>query len=137
MNGDKTSSLENSREITDFQNLTINFDEIKLSENELKLLEKQNSRIVADFKGILYYYIYIHSFCNLIIDLDRYKSKPVFCYMWLSLWVIQWGILGVKLLNKTINAIYPNGFTNILNKGLLDCVTNDTKIIYIYKMYFY
>ena len=60
MNGDKDTSSENSREITDFQNLTINFDEIKLSENELKLLEKQNSRIVADFKGILSYYIYIY-----------------------------------------------------------------------------
>ena len=80
MNNVKTTSLENSREIADFQNLMINFDEIKLSENELRLLEKQNSRIVADFKGILSYYIYINSFCNFIIDLDRFKSKPVFCF---------------------------------------------------------
>ena len=27
----------------------------------------------------------------------------------------QSGQLSVKLLNKTINAIFPNGFTNILN----------------------
>ena len=81
MNEDKDMSSENSREIDDFQNLTINFEEIKLSENELKLLEKQNSRIVADFKGIKSYYIYNNSFCNFIIDLDRFKSKPVFCYM--------------------------------------------------------
>eukprot|EP00088_Acartia_fossae_P030609 TRINITY_DN3160_c0_g1_i12.p1 TRINITY_DN3160_c0_g1~~TRINITY_DN3160_c0_g1_i12.p1 ORF type:complete len:288 (+),score=37.85 TRINITY_DN3160_c0_g1_i12:35-898(+) len=39
--------LENSQD----QNLTVHLDKLKLTENDLKSLEKQNSRIVNDFKA--------------------------------------------------------------------------------------
>ena len=40
----------------------------------------------------------------------------------------QSGKLGIQLFNKTINSIFPKGFTYEGNMGLLDFVTNDTKI---------
>ena len=36
----------------------------------------------------------------------------------------QSGKLGIQLFNKTINGIFPNGFTSEGNMGLLDFVTN-------------
>ena len=41
---------------------------------------------------------------------------------------LQSGKLGIQLFNKTINSIFPKGFTYEGNMGLLDFVTNDTKI---------
>ena len=38
--------------------------------------------------------------------------------------ILQSGKLGIQLFNKTINGIFPKGFTSEGNMGLLDFVTN-------------
>ena len=45
-----------------------------------------------------------------------------------NIYETQSGKLGIKLFNKTINSIFPKGFTSEGNKVLLDLVTNYTKI---------
>ena len=43
--------MESNENEDSFQNISVDLNELKLSEKDVQSLEKQNSRIVAEFKG--------------------------------------------------------------------------------------
>ena len=76
--------MESNENEDNFQNISFDLKELKLGEKDVQSLEKQNSRIVAEFKGnslfilfiLLYYIRYIFSANKL--EADARKNWDLF-----------------------------------------------------------
>ena len=67
--------MESNENEDSFQNISVDLNELKLSEKDVQSLEKQNSRIVAEFKGTYNYSI----LCFLLLIFHKNSKKYILC----------------------------------------------------------